>query len=225
MPETDLYLPVKRFIEGLGFEVKGEVGGCDVLALRDGDPPVLVVCELKQTFKTSNSSCRRWTAPWRWTKSGSQRGSRNAAQDARTMRGSAISAAGWASGCWRRKREPGRDSAQPRRVLTTQGSPASVALVEEHRRRRGDPVAGGGSKQPVMTAYRQGALACAAAMVDGPKRPRDLKPIFEKAPAMLRDNVYQWFTRVDRGLYGLTDAGHAALARWPQAPAHPTAGA
>jgi hypothetical protein len=30
-------------------------------------------------------------------------------------------------------------------------------LVEEHRRRRGDPVEGGGSRKPIMTAYRQRA--------------------------------------------------------------------
>ena len=31
--ETSLYRPVKAFLEGLGFVVKGEVGGCDLLAL------------------------------------------------------------------------------------------------------------------------------------------------------------------------------------------------
>ena len=33
MLETSLYNPVKRFLEGLGFAVKGEIGGCDLLAL------------------------------------------------------------------------------------------------------------------------------------------------------------------------------------------------
>jgi hypothetical protein len=31
--ESSLYLPVKRFLESWGFEVKGEVCGCDLLAL------------------------------------------------------------------------------------------------------------------------------------------------------------------------------------------------
>ena len=34
--ETSLYLPVKRFLEDQGFTVKGEVGGCDLVALKDG---------------------------------------------------------------------------------------------------------------------------------------------------------------------------------------------
>ena len=48
--ETSLYLPVKIFLEGLGFVVKGEVGGCDLVALKGDDLPVVVICELKLTF-------------------------------------------------------------------------------------------------------------------------------------------------------------------------------
>src|SRR5438034_5176456 len=48
--ETALYLPVKRFLEQLGFTVKGEVGGCDLVALSGDDPPVVVIGELKLTF-------------------------------------------------------------------------------------------------------------------------------------------------------------------------------
>jgi hypothetical protein len=91
-------------------------------------------------------------------------------------------------------------------------------LVTEHRRRRGDPVAGGTSRMPIMTAYRQQALSCAAAMVVGPRRVRDLRPENPDAGKILLHNVYGWFDRVERGTYALTDAGHAALKRWPQHP-------
>jgi hypothetical protein len=95
-------------------------------------------------------------------------------------------------------------------------------LVEEHRRRQGDPVLGGGSRSPIMTAYRQQALACACALAQGPQRPRDLKPMIPTAPKILLRNVYGWFARADRGIYSLTDAGRAALERWPQLPAPPS---
>ena len=36
--ETDLYPPVKRHLERLGLEVKGEVCGCDLVALSEGSP-------------------------------------------------------------------------------------------------------------------------------------------------------------------------------------------
>ena len=48
--ETALYLPVKRFLEKLGFTVKGEIGGCDLVALSGDDPPVVVIGELKLAF-------------------------------------------------------------------------------------------------------------------------------------------------------------------------------
>ncbi|WP_119462062.1 DUF2161 family putative PD-(D/E)XK-type phosphodiesterase [Rhodospirillaceae bacterium SYSU D60014] len=102
---------------------------------------------------------------------------------------------------WRPRRDPKRRS----------------RLVEEHRRRRGDPVHGGGARRPIMTAYRQQALSCAAALQDGPRRPRDLKPAIPDAPKILLGNVYGWFVRVERGLYALTDEGRAALTRWSPA--------
>ena len=69
-----------------------------------------------------------------------------------------------------------------------------------------------------MTAYRQQALACASALLQGPRKVRDLKPTIPDASKILLHNVYGWFDRVERGIYGLTDAGRAALKRWPQHP-------
>src|SRR5947199_10588182 len=48
--ETALYPPVKRFLENLGFAVKGEIGGCDLVALSGDEPPIVVIGELKLSF-------------------------------------------------------------------------------------------------------------------------------------------------------------------------------
>ena len=69
-----------------------------------------------------------------------------------------------------------------------------------------------------MTAYRQQALACASALANGPRRVRDLRERCPDAGKILLHNVYGWFARTERGIYGLTEAGHAALKRWPQPP-------
>jgi len=90
-------------------------------------------------------------------------------------------------------------------------------LVSEHQRRRGDPALGGSTKSPIMTAYRQQALACAASLTTGPRRTRELKTMIPDAPKILLSNVYGWFVRVQRGEYALTEVGRAALVRWPQA--------
>ena len=49
-PETVLYPFVKAFLEARGFEVKGEIVGCDIVAVRGDEPPVIVIGELKLTF-------------------------------------------------------------------------------------------------------------------------------------------------------------------------------
>jgi hypothetical protein len=99
---------------------------------------------------------------------------------------------------WRPRRDPKRRS----------------RIVDEHRKRLGDPARGGSTRQPIMTAYRQQALACAATLSRAPARPRDLKGDIPDAAKILQRNVYGWFVRVERGVYGLTDAGTAALVRW-----------
>jgi hypothetical protein len=88
-------------------------------------------------------------------------------------------------------------------------------LLSEHARRKGDPSPGGTSRQPVMTAYRQQALACAALLSAGPGRPRTLRAVAPDAGTILLRNVYGWFERTRRGEYRLTTAGEAALRRWP----------
>ena len=47
---------------------------------------------------------------------------------------------------------------------------------------------------------------------------RDLRADIPDAGKILLHNVYGWFDRAERGIYVLTDAGHAALKRWPQQP-------
>jgi len=49
-PETALYPIVKRFLEAAGFEVKGEVCGCDIVAVRVEEPSRLAIVELKLGF-------------------------------------------------------------------------------------------------------------------------------------------------------------------------------
>jgi hypothetical protein len=48
--ETDLYPCIKLYLEKLGLEVTGEVCGCDLVALSDGSPELVVIGEMKQIF-------------------------------------------------------------------------------------------------------------------------------------------------------------------------------
>ena len=96
--ETLLYRPVKTFLEGLGFVVKGEIGGCDLFALRGDDPPVVVIGELKLTFNLE-LVLQVSIAPPHATKFGSPLAFRRAAKGVKATQGFATFAEGSVSAC------------------------------------------------------------------------------------------------------------------------------
>jgi len=213
--ETALYLPVKRFLEGLGFSVKGEISGCDLVGLSDSDPPVVVICELKLSFNLElvlQAVDRAAASDEVWLAARISARGKGRESDTRYRNLCRRLGFGMLGVTDKDKVEV---LVKPPTSAPRRNPRKRSKLVLEHQRRRGDPVKGGSTRTPIMTAYRQQALACAAALAHGPMRPRDLKLAVPEAPKILRGNVYGWFVNVERGVYTLTDAGHAALKRWP----------
>lgn len=214
--ETSLYLPVKRFLERRGFSVKGEVGGCDLVALKEGEAPLVVIGELKLNFNLelvlqavdrAASADEVWMAARTSTRG---KGRENDVRFRNLCRRLGFGMLGVSS--------DGEVSiiVSPISPMPRKDGKRRSRLIEEHRKRIGDPATGGSSRQPIMTAYRQRALACAVGITNGLNRPRDLLSTAADAPSILRHDVYGCFIRVERGVYSLTKAGRDALVRWPQ---------
>lgn len=218
MLETELYLPVKRFLERLGFTVKGEIGGCDLVGLSNDNPPVVVIGELKQTFNLElilQAVDRAGACDEVWLAAKLSVRGKGRESDARYRNLCRRLGFGMLAVTSTGDVEV---LVQPPTTSPRRNPKKRSRLVAEHQRRKGDPVLGGSTRAPIMTAYRQQALACAAALSRGPRRVRDLRPEIPDAPKILLHNVYGWFDRAERGVYALTEAGHAALKRWPQQP-------
>jgi hypothetical protein len=204
-PEVALYGPVKTLLESQGYSVKGEVVGCDVVAIRGDELPVIV--ELKRAFGLALVL---------------QGIDRLAMTDAVYL----------AIGTWPRR--PASVRRLCRRlglglIVVTRGRATVVVdplpyrprvsrarrglLLEEHRRRVGDPTPGGSVRRPIMTAYRQEALRCAARLATGPAPLRAIRIEADapRAGRILQSNVYGWFERVGRGTYELTEQGRLAV--------------
>ena len=214
--ETSLYLPVKRFLENLGFAVKGEIGGCDLVGLKGEDPPVVVICELKLSFNLEllmQAVDRAGACDEIWLAAKLSARGKGRENDARYRNLCRRLGFGMLAVTNTGDVEV---IVKPPTTAPRRNPKKRSRLVSEHQRRKGDPVLGGSTRAPIMTAYRQQALACAFAMTDGPRRVRDLKPEIPDAPKILQGNVYGWFDRAERGVYVLTEAGYAALKRWPQ---------
>ncbi len=211
--ETALYGPVKAFLEARGFAVKGEVRGCDLVAMRDGEPDLLVIAELKLGLSMElllQAVDRMAMADEVWLAVPATRRGRD--QDGRAHRlcrllGVGLLTVTLSNGHVAVLAEPG--PYKPRLAARKRSR-----LVGEFARRAGDPTPGGGRGQPIMTAYRQAALALGVALRDGPRRPKDLRAVAPEAGVMLYRNVHGWFVRVATGVYGLSPAGEAAVAAW-----------
>lgn len=214
--ETDLYLPIKRHLEALGFEVKGEVCGCDLVALAEGEPEIVVIGEMKQSFTLElvlQGVDRTAACDQVWLAVAASKRGRGRESDSRVKKLCRFLGFGvlvvTASGNVEIVVEPA--PWKPRRDAKRRSR-----IVTEHRRRRGDPIVGGSTRLPQLTAYRQRALAMAVAIAEAPRRPRDLRDLAPDAAGILQANVYGWFERIERGVYGLTESGRAALVTWAE---------
>lgn len=217
MPEADLYHPIKRFLEAQGYVVKGEIGACDIVAVRGADGPVVV--ELKEQLNLALIL---------------QAVDRSAVSDAVYI---AFRIGKDRSASWRsraklvtsllRRLGLGLLTVSARDQVVAVLDPAPYRpranadrrrrLLKEFAERIGDPEAGGSASRQRLTAYRQDALRLARALAEAgtltPRGIRERTGVLRAGP-ILRDNHYEWFTRVTTGHYDLTPKGRHDLTHW-----------
>jgi hypothetical protein len=210
--ETELYPPVKAFLEGQGYEVKAEIGPADVVACREGDDPVVI--ELKTGFSLTlvHQAVARQAlteAVYIAVPRGKGRAFLGALKNMTTLcrrLGLGLITVRLADALVEVHCDPGPYA--PRR-----SSLKRERLLREFAKRDGDPNTGG-TRGGIVTAYRQDALRCAVHLSDaGPSKGAVVarEAGVAQATRMMADNHYGWFRRVEKGIYELTDAGRAAL--------------
>lgn len=217
--ETELYAPVKTYLEALGYEVRGEVKHCDLVAVREGQEPVVV--ELKRTFNLPlliqgldrlrttdlvylaveiNSNGK---APYGLSWNDLTLLCRRLGLGLMTVR------------FYKTRKPLVQVHCDPGTYTPRKTARRTEGLLAEFRERSADYNIGGSSKRKLVTAYREKALHCACAMAaHGPLTPARLREITgsSKISSILQKNYYGWYRRVNRGVYELTPAGQDALA-------------
>ena len=207
MAETDLYLPLKKFLEAQGYEVKSEIEDCDIVAMRGDDPPVIV--EMKTNFSLqhllqgvdrqaiSDAVYLAITPPKRRQTSDIVKLCRRLGLGLLTVSGQWVEVL-----------------ADPAPYQPRKNSRRKTLLLKEFAHRVGDPNQGGSTRRALVTAYRQDALRCAI-LLDrlGASKVAHIRSHarVDRAAGILQRDVYGWFLRQDRGIYGLSPKGQAAL--------------
>ena len=215
MRETDLYAPVKAFLEAQGYTVKGEIGSCDVVAIRGDEPPVIV--ELKAGFSLPlvlQGIARQGVADNVYLAVPPVPGRGGRSNDVLAL------CRRLGLGLLTVRLEPApfvEALLDPAEFRPRKRRPGLGRLLREFQRRVGDPNEGGSSRRAIVTAYRQDALRCASYLGrNGPTKAAVVANAVgvPRAGDMMRTDHYGWFERpigTTRGIYGLTPKGRTAL--------------
>lgn len=220
MSEVELYEPIKRFLEAQGYEVKGEIGACDIVAVRGEEGPVLVELKERLTLALILQAVDRQAASdvvyiaFRIGKGHSASWRSRRKQVTSLLRRLGL---GLLTVSARGNVVPVLDPAPYRPRLSVR---RRERLLREFEERVGDPESGGSASRQRLTAYRQDALRCARELADGGVL--KLSAVRERAGVpragpILRDNHYGWFDRVKTGHYDLSPQGRRDLDRWSDA--------
>jgi hypothetical protein len=208
MAETDLYLPVKSLFESQGYTVKAEVHSCDVVAMRGDDPPVIV--ELKtgltlQLFYQAMDRLALTDAVYIAIAKPKRAVPSDAVKLCKKLGLGLIVVA---------KSGTVEVITDPVAYVPRQQAKRKTALLKEFRNRKGDPNIGGSTKTKLMTAYKQDALRCLVHLhKQGPTKVSILRKHtkVDRAATILRSDYYGWFSKIERGIYHLTELGNKAM--------------
>lgn len=218
MKESDLYLPLKLFLESQNYEVKGEVHDCDVVAVRGEEAPVIVELKLSLNLNLILQAVERLSltpSVYIGVPEGCIVLDKRRKHVLKLLRmlglGLLVVDSSSDSGRVSILLDPGEY--RPRRAKQRQ-----VRLLGEFVKRVGDPNLGGADRRRgIMTAYRQRALKIAQYLQTRPRaKAADIARALSEpnARAILYRDVYGWFDRLERGVYALSPRGKRELALW-----------
>ncbi|WP_229106329.1 DUF2161 domain-containing phosphodiesterase [Paenibacillus sp. 1001270B_150601_E10] len=231
--ETDLYPPIKQYWEERGYEVRGEVKHCDLVAIHPSSPEVPVIIELKasinltlilQGLERMKSSSYVYIAAEKKREGKQSRKRWRGIEELCRKVGLGLITVTF----YTRKKPfveihcvPAAETLSEQQdqhalsyaPVSNPNKTRQARLIQEFSGRSGDYNVGGSTKRPLVTAYRERALRVAESLSQGCSRPVQAKNAsgVGDAAQILRHNYYGWFKRIERGTYALTEAGTHAL--------------
>ena len=215
--ESELYDPIKRYLEARGYTVKGEINGVDLVASHPDNETVLV--ELKKSFslklvlqgvdRLALSDSVYLAVPASATSSNVlNRHHKSVAKLCRRL-GLGLIQVYFGPRTTRVDVLVDPGPYQPRKQRKK-----LKALHDEFTNREGDPNPGGTTGRKILTAYRQQVLQVAACVAEYGACPlpkiREATGV-KNAGSIVQKNHYGWFERVSRGHYRLSERGKDEL--------------
>ena len=212
--EIELYQPVKVFLEAQGYAVKAEVSGCDVVAIRGDEPPIVIELKMRFNLELLLQAADRlafsetvYIAIADGPRSGLRGRGKRALKLCRMLGFGVLLVRLPETGVGHVTPVQDPGLYQPRR-----NPRRSKRLLKEFVERVGDPNTGGVTRTPIVTAYRQTALRLVAQLETGEATTKQIRAETNigHASTILQRNVYGWFNRTAHGVYALSPKGRQA---------------
>ncbi len=217
--ESDLFAPVKRLFEDMGYSVNAEVKSCDMTAVREGE---LIIIELKKNLSVhllEQALVRQKTGASVYVavpkpKKYSPLKFRDTLYVLKKLELGLIFVA------LRGEFSYAEIVCEPLPfVPAAENKRRRAAILKEIEGRSIDTNTGGVTKRRIATAFTEMNihLACALDIFGdmSPARAAELTGI-EKAQSVLSMNVFKWFKRVSRGVYSVTEEGRLGIMEYPE---------
>ena len=211
--ETDLYEPVRAFLEEEGYQVQAEVKGCDIAAVKDGQ---MVIVELKKAFnlKLVYQGLERqslteyvFVAIPRPKKGQREKAWKDMLKLLKRLELGLLTVA--------------LDSPlqtvdvvlEPSDSLAWKNRKKREKVQAELENRQVDANVGGMTRRKIMTAFREKSIHVACLLEkEGQLSLAEFREKgMEDCAGLLSKNYDKWFKRVEKGVYALSEKGKEAL--------------
>lgn len=217
--ESDLFQPICEYLTELGYNVKGEVKGCDITAVKDEQ---LIIVELKKGITISlltQGVDRQRLGDLVYLAVPKPKSFRMNKSFKKTLHLLRRLELGLIFVNFKTKGTGVEVILEAESFDRTKSKSFAIErkgkLLVEHLTRKSSSNIGGTNKTKLLTSYREKVIEIAYLLKKhGPLKISDINTKTKgdkKTGAFLRSNHYGWFYKESRGIYGLTAVGEEGL--------------
>jgi hypothetical protein len=215
MQEREMYLPIKHYLENLGYSVKAEVKNVDIVAVKD-DTVIVIEMKTTITLKLLYQGCdrqRMFDNVYLAIPNPGYKVIKSKAFKEKTYILHRLRLGLMLVDVTKDKVEVVLD---PKEYVRRTNNRKLKLLMDEFNHRSTSINIGGVNKQKIMTSYKEQAIEIAKVLIDSPLSTKEIRAItnIAKVTNILYDNYYHWFMHVSRGVYGLTEKGRKEISAY-----------
>jgi len=215
--ESDLYDPIKTHLQTLGFEVKGEIKDCDIVAKKE-DLVIIIELKLSLNITLILQAVDRFSLADNVYIAIPKQCTLYKKQNKQVKKLIKRLGVGLIVVDFQATQHYVEIVSDPQDYIPRKNKRKQNALLKEFALRIGDTQKGGSTRSKAgLTAYRQRCIRVAEYLLkQSPAKGAEIKKAINEPQAtqFLHNDYYGWFNKIERGVYQLSEQGKRELPDW-----------